>query len=191
MQTGKTFPAPSELVPGEGELRATFKTSMGSFTARLLEDVAPNTVSNFVGLASGKGEWIDPRTGQAGAGALYDGVVFHRIIEGFMLQGGDPTGTGRGGPGYQFDDECSPQARHEKAGMLPMANAGRRGGKGTNGSPVFVTLAPTPHLDGKHTVFGEVVDGMDVVNAIGSAKTDASDRPLTPITIETIDIARA
>lgn len=191
VQTGKTFPAPSELIPGDGELRATFQTSMGSFTARLFEQVAPNTVSNFVGLATGKSEWIDPRTGQPGSGPLYSDVVFHRIIQGFMLQGGDPTGTGRGGPGYQFDDECSPDARHERAGILSMANAGRRGGRGTNGSQFFVTLGPTPHLDGKHTVFGEVVDGMDVVESIGAAKTDASDRPLTPITIKAIEISRA
>lgn len=190
MQTGKTFPAPSELIPGDGELRATFNTSMGKFTVRLFENVAPNTVANFIGLATGKTEWIDPRTGQPGAGPLYSGVIFHRIIEGFMLQGGDPTGTGRGGPGYQFDDECSPDARHDRAGKLSMANAGRRGGKGTNGCQFFVTLAPTPHLDGKHTVFGEVVDGMDIVGTIGSAQTDASDRPLTPITIESIDVAR-
>jgi peptidyl-prolyl cis-trans isomerase A (cyclophilin A) len=184
------FPKPSELIPGTGELRATVDTSMGSFTVKLLEDVAPNTVSNFVGLATGQGEWTDPRTGQAGHGALYDGVVFHRVIEGFMLQGGDPTGTGRGGPGYQFDDECSPKARHDRAGVLSMANAGSRGGRGTNGSQFFVTLGPTPHLDGKHTVFGVVTVGMDVVQKIGSTKTDASDRPLTPVTINGISVAR-
>jgi peptidyl-prolyl cis-trans isomerase A (cyclophilin A) len=186
-----SFPRPSDLVPGTGELRGTFDTSMGKFTVRLLEDMAPNTVSNFVGLATGAGEWIDPRTGQPGNGSLYAGVIFHRIIEGFMLQGGDPTGTGRGGPGYTFDDEVSFKARHSKEGILSMANAGSRGGKGTNGSQFFVTLGPTPHLDGKHSVFGEVVGGIDVVRAIGKVKTDGGDRPLQPVTINAITIARA
>lgn len=191
MQSGKIHPPVSELFPGTGELRATFDTTLGKFTARLFDDVAPNTVANFVGLATGKIQWDDPRTGKPGEGALYDGVVFHRVISGFMCQGGDPTGTGRGGPGYQFDDECSAKARHEKGGMLSMANAGSRGGRGTNGSQFFVTFGPTPHLDGKHTVFGEVIEGMDVVGAIGKAKTDAGDRPLTPIKINTITISRA
>lgn len=186
-----SFPPTSELVPGSGELRAVVDTSMGSFTVKLLEDVAPNTVSNFVGLATGQGEWTDPRTGQPGEGPLYAGVVFHRVIEGFMLQGGDPTGTGRGGPGYQFDDECSAQARHDKPGILSMANAGSRGGHGTNGSQFFVTLGPTPHLDGKHTVFGEVTEGMDVVNKIGATQTDAMDRPLEAVTINGIAVSRA
>lgn len=163
---------------------------MGSFTIKLLEDIAPNTVSNFVGLATGQGEWTDPRTGQPGEGPLYQGVVFHRVIAGFMLQGGDPTGTGRGGPGYQFDDECSPQARHDGPGVLSMANKGSHGGRGTNGSQFFVTLGPTPHLDGRHTVFGRVVDGMDVVNAIGNTKTDHGDRPLQEISIKSIAVAR-
>ncbi len=190
MQSGKIHPPASELIPGTGELRATFDTTLGKFTARLFEDVAPNTVANFVGLATGKIEWDDPRTGKPGEGALYDGVIFHRVIAGFMCQGGDPTGTGRGGPGYQFDDECSPKARHDKPGILSMANAGSRGGRGTNGSQFFVTFGPTPHLDGKHTVFGEVIEGMDVVGAIAKAKTDASDRPLTPIKINGIAIGR-
>lgn len=186
-----SFPAPSELVPGEGELRATLRTSLGSFTVKLLEDVAPNTVSNFVGLALGKLDWVDPRTGQPGEGPYYDGVVFHRIIAGFMLQGGDRTGSGRGGPGYTFDDECSPEARHTGAGILSMANAGRRGGHGTNGSQFFVTLGATPHLDGKHTVFGQVVEGLDIVQKIGNVQTDRGDRPLTPVVIEGVDVGRA
>ena len=191
MQGPKTFPPVSELIPGDGELRAIFKTSMGEFTVRLFEAIAPQTVANFVGLATGKIDWTDPGTGAAGSGSYYDGVIFHRIIEGFMLQGGDRTGTGRGGPGYQFDDECSPEARHTKAGILSMANAGRRGGHGTNGSQFFVTLAPTPHLDGNHTVFGEVVEGMDVVMEIGGVKTGPMDRPVTPVVMETIQITRA
>lgn len=191
MQSGKIHPPAAELFPGTGELRATFDTTLGKFTARLFEDIAPNTVANFVGLATGRIEWLDPRTGMPGEGALYDGVIFHRVISNFMCQGGDPTGTGRTGPGYQIDDECSPRARHDKAGVLSMANAGSRGGRGTNGSQFFVTFGPTPHLDGKHTVFGEVIEGMDVVGAIGRAKTDSGDRPLTPIKINTITISRA
>jgi peptidyl-prolyl cis-trans isomerase A (cyclophilin A) len=183
----KTFPPVSELVPGSGELRATFQTSLGAFTVRLFEDIAPKTVANFVGLATGKLPWTDPRTGGVGTGALYDGTIFHRVIDGFMLQGGDPTGTGRGGPGYRFEDECSPKARHDKAGILSMANAG----PGTNGSQFFVTLGPTPHLDGRHTVFGEVVEGADVVRKIGSTKTGAQDRPVQDVTITTIAVSRA
>jgi peptidyl-prolyl cis-trans isomerase A (cyclophilin A) len=181
-----TFPSPSELVPGDGELRATVRTSMGLFTVRLLEQVAPNTVANFVGLSTGQQAWTDPKTGEPGSGPLYKDVVFHRVISGFMLQGGDPTGTGRGGPGYRFGDECSQQAKHDKPGVLSMANAG----PGTNGSQFFVTLRDTPHLDGRHTVFGEVVDGMEVVNAIGASPTDRSDRPLTPVTIQSIEVSR-
>lgn len=191
MTVGKTFPHPSEVVPGSGSLTATFETSMGTFKARLFEDVCPNTVSNFAGLATGKGEWTDPRNGRPGEGPLYDGVIFHRVIDGFMLQGGDPTGTGRGDPGYKFDDECSPDARHDKAGILSMANAGTRGGHGTNGSQFFVTLGPTPHLDGKHTVFGEVVEGMDVVKSIGSTPVGRGDRPVQDVVIKTIRIERA
>lgn len=180
------FRSPSELVPGDGELRATFHTNRGAFTVSLLEKIAPLTVSNFVGLATGAMEWTDPRTGKAGQGALYDGVVFHRVIDRFMIQGGDPTGTGRGGPGYRFEDECSKEARHDGPGVLSMANAG----PGTNGSQFFVTLAPTPHLDGRHTVFGRVVEGMDVVSAIGRCATDAQDRPLEEVRIERITVAR-
>ena len=160
---------------------------MGDFTVRLLEDVAPNTVANFVGLATGSQSWTDPRTGVPGQGPLYRDVIFHRVIGDFMIQGGDPTGTGRGGPGYRFGDECSPSARHSGPGMLSMANAG----PGTNGSQFFVTLRATPHLDGKHTVFGEVVDGMAVVEAIGKVPTDRSDRPVTPVTITSIDVVRS
>lgn len=185
-----SFPAPSELVPGEGELRALVRTSQGNFTVKLLEAFAPNTVANFVGLALGKIDWVDPHTGQPGEGRYYDGVPFHRIISGFMLQGGDRTGSGRGGPGYTFNDECHPEARHTGAGILSMANAGRRGANGTNGSQFFVTLGATPHLDGKHTVFGEVVEGLDVVTTIGRVPTDRSDRPLAPVTIDGVDISR-
>lgn len=186
-----SFPSVKELVPGDGELRARFKTNLGEFVARLFEDIAPNTVSSFVGLATGKGDWVDPNNGQPGSGGYYDGVIFHRVISGFVIQGGDRTGTGRGGPGYTFDDECSPQARHGGKGILSMANAGVRGGRGTNGSQFFVTLGPTPHLDGKHTVFGEVIEGMEIVDQIGNTRTAAGDRPIQDIVMQTVEIERA
>ncbi len=185
-----SFPPVSELVPGEGALQAVFRTGLGEFTVRLFEDVAPNTVASFVGLATGRGEWIDPTSGKPGEGGYYDGVIFHRVIPGFVIQGGDRTGTGRGGPGYTFDDECSPDARHTGKGILSMANAGIRGGRGTNGSQFFVTLGQTPHLDGKHTVFGEVVEGIDVVEKIGEVRTGPGDRPIQDVRIETIDVRR-
>jgi peptidyl-prolyl cis-trans isomerase A (cyclophilin A) len=186
-----SFPPVAELVPGEGELRATVRTSMGEFTVRLFEEAAPNTVSSFVGLATGKGEWIDPRTGQPGVGPFYDGVVFHRVIAGFVIQGGDRMGTGRGDPGYRFDDECSPELRHKGKGILSMANAGVQNGRGSNGSQFFITLGATPHLDGKHTVFGEVIAGMDVIDRIGSVQTARTDRPLEEIRIESVSVFRA
>lgn len=186
-----SFPPTAELVPGEGELRATFRTNLGDFTVALHEQLAPNTVSSFVGLASGQGEWIDPVTGEPGSGRYYDGVIFHRVIADFVIQGGDRTGTGRGNPGYTFDDECSEQARHTGKGVLSMANAGVRGGRGTNGSQFFVTLGPTPHLDGRHTVFGEVVEGLEVIDAIGSTPTAAGDRPINDVRIETVEVFRA
>lgn len=166
--------------------QATFVTSEGSFTARLMDAHAPVTVSNFVELARGEREWTDPRDGERKVEPLYPGTVFHRVIEGFMIQGGDPTGTGTGGPGYTFEDECPPDGpRFDRPGLLAMANAGPN----TNGSQFFVTLAATPWLDGRHTIFGEVVDGMDVVEVIGSAPTDARDRPRTDVVLERVEIA--
>ena len=167
-----------------------FHTNMGDFTVGLFEDIAPNTVSSFVGLATCRGEWIDPTTGKAGEGGYYDGVIFHRVIPGFVIQGGDRTGTGRGGPGYTFDDECSPSAKHTGKGVLSMANAGIRGGRGTNGSQFFVTLGATPHLDGKHTVFGEVLEGIGIIDRIGSTRTGPGDRPIQDVRIETIEVRR-
>jgi len=181
-----TFLSPHELIKGDGELRAVLHTSLGDITVRLLEDIAPNTIANFVGLATGSQAWTDPRSGEPGEGALYRDVVFHRVIENFMIQGGDPTGTGRGGPGYRFGDECSAKATHHGAGILSMANSG----PGSNGSQFFITLRATAHLDGRHTVFGEVVEGMDVVEAIGKVATDRGNRPITDVTIASIDVTR-
>jgi peptidyl-prolyl cis-trans isomerase A (cyclophilin A) len=168
-------------------LQAHFTTSEGNFTVRLFDQEVPNTVANFVGLAEGTKEWTDPKSGQKTKRAYFDGLVFHRVIEGFMIQGGDPLGTGTGGPGYKFADEFHPQLRHSKAGILSMANAGPN----TNGSQFFITLAATPWLDNKHSIFGEVVEGMDIVKKIGSTATSKpGDRPLKPITIQSVTISR-
>ena len=168
-------------------LNAHFTTSEGNFTVRLFDKEAPNTVANFVGLAEGTKEWTDPKSGQKVKRPYYDGLIFHRVIEGFMIQGGDPLGTGTGGPGYKFGDEFSPGLRHAKAGILSMANAGPN----TNGSQFFITLAPTSWLDNKHTVFGEVVDGIDVVQKIGKVPTSKpGDRPIKPVTVQRVAIQR-
>jgi peptidyl-prolyl cis-trans isomerase A (cyclophilin A) len=162
-------------------LYAHFTTSEGNFTIQLFEEQAPKTVANFTGLAEGTREWTDPRTGTKTKTPLYNGTVFHRVIEGFMIQGGDPLGQGTGGPGYKFEDEFHAKLRHTKPGILSMANAGPN----TNGSQFFITLAQTSWLDNKHSVFGEVVSGMDVVQKIGNTATSKpADRPLKPITIE-------
>jgi peptidyl-prolyl cis-trans isomerase A (cyclophilin A) len=164
---------------------ALFDTSEGSFMIRLFEKEAPNTVANFVGLAEGTKEWKDPQTGESKSAPFYNGVTFHRVIDGFMIQGGDRLGTGTGGPGYKFADEFHPTLRHSKAGILSMANAGAN----TNGSQFFITLGPTPHLDNRHSVFGEVVEGMDIVKRIGSTPT-RNDRPVKPVVINQITIKR-
>jgi peptidyl-prolyl cis-trans isomerase A (cyclophilin A) len=165
---------------------AKFETSEGSFTVRLFDREAPRTVENFVGLAEGTKAWKDPRTNQTVTKPYYDGVIFHRVIDDFMIQGGDPLGEGIGGPGYTFADEFHPNLRHNKAGILSMANRGPN----TNGGQFFITLAPTPHLDDRHSVFGEVVDGMDVVRKIGKAATNERDRPVKPIVINKLAIER-
>ena len=165
---------------------ARFDTSEGTFKIRLFDEQAPKTVANFVGLAEGTKEWQDPVTGGKGTGPFYDGVVFHRVIDGFMIQGGDRLGQGTGGPGYKFGDEFHPSLRHSKAGILSMANSGPN----TNGSQFFITLGPTPHLDNRHSVFGEVVEGMDVVKKIGSVATGRQDRPVTPVVINHLTIER-
>ena len=164
---------------------ATLQTNHGDITVELFEERAPNTVGNFVGLATGSKEWTDPETGETIENEpLYHDVLFHRVIEDFMIQGGDPTGTGRGGPGYQFDDEFHDELTHDSAGILSMANSGPN----TNGSQFFITLDATPHLDGKHAVFGEVTDGMDVVEEIGSVRTDRRDKPREDVVLESVDV---
>jgi peptidyl-prolyl cis-trans isomerase A (cyclophilin A) len=168
-------------------LTAQFTTSEGNFTARLFDEEAPNTVANFVGLAEGTKEWTDPASGKKVKRPFYDGLVFHRVIEGFMIQGGDPLGTGTGGPGYKFGDEFNPKLRHSRSGILSMANAGPN----TNGSQFFITLAATPWLDNRHSVFGEVIDGMDVIEKIGRTPTSKpADRPLKAVTIQSVTIKR-
>jgi peptidyl-prolyl cis-trans isomerase A (cyclophilin A) len=165
---------------------ARFETTEGNFRVRLFDKEAPNTVANFTGLAEGTKEWRDPATGAKKKAPFYNGIIFHRVINGFMIQGGDPLGQGTGGPGYNFADEFHPSARHSKAGILSMANAGPN----TNGSQFFITLGPTPHLDNRHSVFGEVVEGLDVVKKIGAVPTGAQDRPKTPVVINKVTIER-
>ena len=170
-----------------GLTAATLQTSMGDVAVELYGGRAPRTVTNFVGLATGTQEWIDPETGDPVAGEpLYDDVLIHRVIDDFMIQTGDPTGTGRGGPGYQFADEFHEDLRHDGPGVLSMANSG----PDTNGSQFFITLAATPHLDDRHSVFGQVTDGMSVVRAIGGVETDANDRPLDPVLLESVNVDR-
>ena len=165
--------------------QARFVTSQGTFTIRLLPEHAPDTVANFVELATGRREWRDPRDRSTKTEPLYDGTVFHRVIPGFMIQGGDPEGTGRGGPGYAFADECPPGGpSFDRPGLLAMANAGPN----TNGSQFFVTVAPTPHLTGKHSIFGEVVDGYEVVEAIAAVPRDSMDRPHEDVVLERVEI---
>ena len=168
-------------------VHAEFVTSEGSFTVRLFDEEVPNTVANFVGLAEGTKEWTHPRTGDKLKKPYYDGIIFHRVIDGFMIQGGDPLGRGMGGPGYQFKDEVHPSLRHSKAGILSMANAGPN----TNGSQFFITLGPTPHLDNRHSVFGEVTQGMEVVRRIGSTPTGRQDRPVKDVVINSVKITRS
>ena len=171
-------------------MKAIVHTSMGDIALDLFPDHAPNTVNNFVGLARGEREWTDPRTGQKTSRPLYDGTVFHRVIKDFMIQGGDPLGNGIGGPGYQFNDEIHPELAFNEPYLLAMANAGKRMGKGTNGSQFFITVVPTPWLQGKHTIFGKVADqaSKDVVDAIISVPTGANDRPASDVVIESVEI---
>jgi len=171
------------------QLHATLKTSHGDIRVELFPNHAPKTVRNFTELAEGGREWTDPRTGTKTTKPLYDGTVFHRVISGFMIQGGDPLGTGTGGPGYRFADEFHPELAFERPYLLAMANAG----PGTNGSQFFITVGPTPHLNSRHTIFGEVADGpsREVVDAIANTKTGPMDRPVEDVVIETIEIERS
>jgi peptidyl-prolyl cis-trans isomerase A (cyclophilin A) len=167
-------------------VHANFETNLGNFTVELFERQAPKTVANFAGLAEGSKEWKHPKTGEKHKKPFYDGIVFHRIISGFVIQGGDPLGKGHGGPGYQFEDEFHPDLRHDRVGILSMANAGPN----TNGSQFFITLGPTPHLDRRHSIFGAVTSGLDVVEKIGKVKTDRDDRPVEPVVIQKVTITR-
>lgn len=169
----------SRRVESGKDLYATLKTSQGDITVRLFSKDAPKTVTNFVGLASGEKEWRDPKSGAMSRKALYDGTVFHRVIPGFMIQGGDPTGTGSGDPGYRFEDEFQSGRTFDKPGLLAMANRG----PGTNGSQFFITTSTPDHLTNRHTIFGEVVKGYDVVEKIGTLPRDNRDRPQTPVVL--------
>jgi peptidyl-prolyl cis-trans isomerase A (cyclophilin A) len=168
---------------------ATLHTNAGPIRLELFPNHAPKTVRNFIDLAEGNREYTDPRTGQPGSGPYYDGTISHRVISGFMVQMGDPTGTGRGGPGYKFADEFHPDLRFDRPYLLAMANAG----PGTNGSQFFITVSPTPHLNNRHTIFGQVADeeSVKVVDAIANTPTGPSDRPLQDVVIERVEIERS
>jgi peptidyl-prolyl cis-trans isomerase A (cyclophilin A) len=185
---------PDISVPGQGQLHARLTTSLGEIVVRLEEQKVPQTVKNFVGLATGAIDWKDPKTGASMKGTpCYDGIRFHRVIPDFMIQCGDPLSRypdmagrwGTGGPGYKFQDEFHPELRHVKAGVLSMANSGPN----TNGAQWFITEGPTPHLDNKHSVFGTVVSGQDVVNKIANVAT-TRDRPNTEVVLQSVQIFR-
>lgn len=169
--------------------KATLHTNQGDISINLFANHAPKTVANFAGLADGSKEYSESNAKRQHSGPFYDGAIFHRVIDGFMIQGGDPTGTGRGGPGYRFGDEFHPELQFDRPYLLAMANAG----PGTNGSQFFITLGPTPHLNFRHTIFGEVADeeSRAVVDKIGSTPTGAADRPLDEVVIERVTVERA
>jgi peptidyl-prolyl cis-trans isomerase A (cyclophilin A) len=184
--TGNEPPYTVEFRPDE-KVEAVLTTTLGSVKVRLFAQEVPRTVANFLGLATGACAWKDPKTGEMVNRPMYDGTIFHRVIPDFMIQAGDPEGTGRGGPGYRFGDEIHPNLRHDKPGMLSMANAGPN----TNGSQFFITDAPTPWLDGKHAIFGEVIEGHEVVSSIANAPTGAQDRPTPEIVLQKVEIIRS
>ncbi len=176
----------TDKVSSGADLYAILKTNMGSITVKLFSKDAPKTVKNFVGLATGEREWKSPATGEVKKGVpLYQGTIFHRVIDGFMIQGGDPLGTGTGDPGYRFEDEFQSGRTFDRVGLLAMANAG----PGTNGSQFFITTSTPTYLNGKHTIFGEVVKGFEVVEAISKVPKQPGDRPIQPVVIETIAIS--
>ena len=166
------------------ETYANFETSMGTIRVRLLPSEAPKTVENFIGLAKGTKEWTDPATGEKVKRPLYDGTIFHRVIPEFMIQGGDPLGNGTGGPGYTFEDEFQSGRKFDKPGLLAMANAGPN----TNGSQIFITEIATPWLNNRHTILGEVVEGMEVVRAIARVDRGPNDRPKSDVVLESVTI---
>ena len=170
------------------DIYVTISTTLGDVRLQLFPNHAPKTVANFVELAEGTREWVDPSTGERRTSPLYDGTIFHRVISGFMIQGGDPLGTGTGGPGYRFNDEIHPELAFTKPYLLAMANTG----PGTNGSQFFITVAPTEWLTGKHTIFGEVADqdSRDVVDKIAATETGQMDRPKTDVVVEKVTVER-
>jgi peptidyl-prolyl cis-trans isomerase A (cyclophilin A) len=170
------------------DLYTTLKTNRGDIVVHLFPNHAPKTVDNFVGLAEGTEEYADPQTGRQTTGRFYDGLGFHRVIDGFMIQGGCPLGTGTGGPGYTFKDEFHPELSFDRPYLLAMANAG----PGTNGSQFFITVGATPHLNNRHTIFGEVEDqtSQQVVDQIATTRTGPGDRPVEPVVIETVEVER-
>ncbi|KAA9379131.1 peptidylprolyl isomerase [Microbispora cellulosiformans] len=172
-------------------LIANLRTNHGTIRVRLFPNKAPKTVRNFVELAEGTREWTHPETGEKTTAKLYDGTIFHRVINGFMIQGGDPLGQGVGGPGYSFDDEIHPENQFNRPYLLAMANAGKRFGKGTNGSQFFITVSLTPHLNQGHTIFGEVIEGTEVVDAIAKTPTARGDRPVNDVVLEEVTIERS
>ncbi len=179
---------PPIQVPGSGQLYARFLTSMGNIVVQLEEERAPNTVKNFVGLATGTQEWTNPSTGESKQGVpLYNGTVFHRVIENFMIQGGDPTGTGRGNPGYRFADEFHPELRHSGPGILSMANSGPN----SNGCQFFITERATAHLDNKHSVFGHVVAGGELVGKMARVPKGPGDKPNPSVVLQRVEIFRS
>ncbi len=179
---------PPIQAPGTGDLYARFVTTMGNIVIRLAEHQAPNTVKNFVGLAMGTQPWKDPKTGEEKNGVpYYDGLIFHRVIPDFMIQGGCPIGQGTGNPGYKFQDEFHPELRHSGPGILSMANSG----PASNGSQFFITERATPHLDNKHSVFGQVVAGLDLIGKIARVPKAGGDRPATPVVMQKVEIFRS
>ena len=178
-------PAHAAKVKEAKDPDAVIQTTLGTIKVRLFKSKAPITVENFIGLATGKKEWTDPKTNKKVKGkSLYAGTLFHRVIPGFMIQGGDPLGQGIGGPGYQFQDEVSPLDSFANPGILAMANAGPN----TNGSQFFITVAPTPHLSGRHTIFGEVISGLDVATKIAGVPRDGMDKPNKDVKVVSIKI---